>query len=198
MEKQPKNRIIPPGNTPSHEGSRESLRIPEKASVGPSNNPKTASIGLSKPKNTRSKNNKTQGAAGSDSNKSSGTGDSATQYLREMGRAALLTKEEEVVLAKQIENRQEVIKEAILEIPFVINEIKKLCNKAFEKTLSKISNTDTSEITPLPIQKSKRLSLLERVIDFLEVDENEMRNYQRKLRQDLPLLQKTALMDNKD
>jgi RNA polymerase primary sigma factor len=101
-----------------------------------------------------------------------------------------------VLLAKQIENWQEVIREAILEIPLALVEIRNFCNKAFDKTLSRLSRDDRpAAVTSLPAQKSNRLSLLERVIEFLEEAEMEMRNYQQKLRQNLPLAQETALID---
>ena len=127
--------------------------------------------------------------------KSPGTGDSATQYLREMGRASLLTKQEEVRLAKQIENWQKVIEEAILEIPFALVEIKGLCTKAFEKTLKRLSNRQLPAVAPLPPQKSKRLSLLERIIEFLEEAESEMRDCQQRLKQDQSLSQENELVD---
>ena len=135
-------------------------------------------------------------AGNSNSGKSSVAGDSATQYLREMGRAALLTREEEVILAKRIENWQGVIKEVILEIPFVLAEIRKFCSKALDRILNRLSNNSPSAVASFPAQKFKRLSLLEMVIDFLEETESEMRSYQRKLRQELPLPQETALMDS--
>ena len=143
------------------------------------------------PQNSRQAQKKT----GTNSNSGSGAGDSATQYLREMGRVSLLTKQEEVRLAKQIENWQEAIKETILEIPFVLVEIKELCSMAFEKALNRLAHRQSPAITPLPIQKPKRLSLLERVIEFLEEAQSEMRDCQQRLKQDMPLAQESALVD---
>ena len=145
--------------------------------------------------NSSENNSQDHNTAKTDSDKGSGTGDSATQYLREMGRASLLTKQEEVRLAKQIENWQEVIKETILEIPFALVGIKELCARAFEKTLNRLSNRQAPAVEPPPAQKSKRLSLLERVIEFLEEAESEMRDYQHRLKQDLFISQEAALMD---
>ena len=74
------------------------------------------------------------------SDKDSGqSGDSTTQYLREMGKAPLLSKAEEVMLSKQIEKRQAIIRESILETPFALVEIRKLCTKSLDRALSKIS-----------------------------------------------------------
>ena len=136
-------------------------------------------------------------AKSEDPNKISRTGDSTTVYLREMGRASLLTKEEEVLFAKQIENWQKVIREAILEIPFALVEIRKICDKTFDKTLKKLSHSRSpTAVTQLSAQKSKHLSLLQRVIDFLEKTEIDMRSCQQKLRQDISLAQKANLMDH--
>jgi RNA polymerase primary sigma factor len=127
---------------------------------------------------------------------SNAAGDPTAQYLREMGRTSLLTKEEEVLLSKQIENWQGVIRESILEVPYAINEIRKFCNKAFDKALNRLSqNKPPESAKSFPIQKSKRLSLLERVIEFLEESEGEMRCYQQELKHDLPTAQGKILID---
>ena len=136
-------------------------------------------------------------ATGLVSSASSGTGDPATLYLREMGRASLLTKEEEVILAKQIEHWQKVIKGVILEIPLALVEIRQFCNKSFNKTLKRLAkNQNPTTIDPPPIQKSKRLSLLERVMEYLQQVEIEMISYQQRLGQNLPVIQETALLDH--
>ena len=127
--------------------------------------------------------------AGSD--KGSGTGDPTTLYLREMGRTSLLTKEEEVLLSKQIENWQKIIREAILEIPFALVEIRRICGKSFDRALSRLDK----QPSPFSIQKPKRLSLLEGVIEFLEETEAEIRDCQHRLGRDLPLAQERILTE---
>lgn len=126
--------------------------------------------------------------------------DPDTQYLRDMGRASLLTKEEEVILSKRIEDWQKVIKESILEIPFAIVEIRKISNKIFDKTLNRLvqNNQDnqSEESLDLSIQKSKRLSLLKYVIEFLKEAAAEMRDCQYKLDQDLTQEQEKMLIDS--
>ena len=136
---------------------------------------------------------KKHNVAGSD--KSLGTGDSATLYLREMGRVSLLTREEEVILSKRIENWQKVIREAILEIPLALAEIRKLCDQSFEKALNRLSRNRPEIVTSPSTRKPNRLSLLERVIEFLEEAETDMQSYQQQLKQNLPIVQQTALTD---
>jgi len=125
--------------------------------------------------------------------RSSGIGDAAMLYLREMGKVSLLTKEEEVILSKQIEDWQEVIKESILEIPYALAEIRKLCYKAFERATSKFAQEDGSITEHLSNQKPNRLSVLERVIELLKKAEEEMREYQKLLHRGLPFHQEMAL-----
>ncbi len=131
------------------------------------------------------------------SDKDSGQlGDSTTQYLREMGKAPLLSKAEEVVLSKQIEKRQAIIRVSILETPFALVEIRKLCTKSLDRALSKIShNHHPIAVTTLSVQSSNRLSRLRKVIEFLEQAEIEFRSCYQGLRQNLPPTQKKALMD---
>jgi RNA polymerase primary sigma factor len=117
------------------------------------------------------------------SERGSGIGDSAIQYLREMGKVSLLTREEEVDLSKQIEESQEIIRETILEIPFAIAEIRKLCNKAFERALGRLAHEHNSDDEVLVvIQRSNRLSALEKVVEFLKEAEVDMRSGQESLR----------------
>jgi RNA polymerase primary sigma factor len=64
----------------------------------------------------------------SDSGKSSRMDDPVRIYLREMGQAPLLSREEEIELSKQIELGQRTIQEAILTTPFGVAEVKRLLN----------------------------------------------------------------------
>ena len=129
--------------------------------------------------------------------KSSGIGDSAILYLREMGKVSLLTREEEVILSKQIEDSQEIIKEIILEIPFALAEIKKLCSKALEKAINRVAHEYGSEDNALnTAQRSNRLSVLEKAIEFLKTTELELRNNHERLRQEITLSEKDELNSN--
>ncbi len=80
-------------------------------------------------------------------------------YLREMGRVPLLSKKEEVRLSKRIEAGKRIIEEAIFEMPIVISEVKKLCNKAITK------KTKCSNLVEVPFQ---RVSAAERESRILE------------------------------
>ena len=51
------------------------------------------------------------------------TNDPVRIYMREMGAAPLLSREEEVEIAKRIENGQRVIREALSRSPLVVREI---------------------------------------------------------------------------
>jgi RNA polymerase primary sigma factor len=186
------------GEMPSHEESHEALgesEDEEDLEVSDDSRPSLTNIPKAKNAAPKSK-GKSVVAVNAVPDRNSGTGDSAALYLREMGRASLLTREEEVLLAKQIEDWQKVIKEAILGVPLALTEIRKFCNRAFDRALNRLSrNNYPSAVTPFSIQKSNRLSLLEGVIEFLEEAEMEMRRCQQKLKQNPSLAQETALMD---
>jgi len=126
------------------------------------------------------------------SERNSGSGDSAMLYLREMGKVSLLTREEEVILSKQIEDWQEIIKESILEIPFALAEIRMLCNKIFERIIGR-NGADTFNLSSSQ-QKPSRLSAIEKVIELLKNAEIEMKEYQQSLRNELTLVQESDLL----
>lgn len=56
-------------------------------------------------------------------------------YLKDMGKVPLLSKKDEIELSKQIENGQNIIKQAIFKVPFAISEIKRLCNMAVARKI---------------------------------------------------------------
>ncbi|MGB9595030.1 MAG: RNA polymerase sigma factor RpoD [Candidatus Poribacteria bacterium] len=56
-------------------------------------------------------------------------------YLKDMGKVPLLSKKDEIELSKQIENGQDIIKQAIFKVPFAVSEIKKLCNMAIARKI---------------------------------------------------------------
>jgi len=185
------------GEMSSNEESYEALEESENKDARLFNNSRSSLSSMSKTKKAASE-SKREGLviANADPGKSSARGDSAALYLREMGRASLLTREEEVSLAKRIEDWQKVIKEAILEIPFALTEIRKFCNKAFDRALDRLPrNHYPATVSSLSTQKPSRLSLLEGVIELLEEAELEMRHSQQKLKQNLPLAQEAALID---
>jgi RNA polymerase primary sigma factor len=131
------------------------------------------------------------------SDKGSGIGDSAILYLREMGKVSLLTREEEVILSKEIEESQETIKGIILEIPFAVVEIKKLCNKALDRALSRLSHEYDSEENALnTVQRSSRLSSLKKAIELLKKIELELRDSHNRLRQELTISEEAKLTSN--
>jgi hypothetical protein len=131
------------------------------------------------------------------SSKGSSIGDSAILYLREMGKVSLLTREEEVILSKQIEDWQKVIREAILEIPFALTEIRKLCDKNYDKALSKLSQDNQAESEALTnIRKPNRLVSIQNVIEFLQNAETEMRISQERLNYDLTASESAELANH--
>ena len=116
-------------------------------------------------------------------------------YLREMGSIALLTKQQEVSLSKQIEEGHRKIEEAIFETPVAIAEVRKLLNqiligkrKAADVIALEVSTTSANDKEEKYLKVARKL-----MADLKEVD-LEMRLDERKLYYEkLPAKEEKAL-----
>ena len=116
-------------------------------------------------------------------------------YLREMGSIALLTKQEEVSLSRQIEEGHREVEEAIFETPVAIAEVRKLLNqiligkkKASDVLSMEVSSTSANDKEEKYVKKAQQL-----MADLKEMD-LEMRLQERKLNYEkLSARQKSAL-----
>ncbi|HIE28912.1 TPA: hypothetical protein EYP66_16685, partial [Candidatus Poribacteria bacterium] len=119
----------------------------------------------------------------SSSEKSSTTDDPVRIYLREMGQAPLLSREEEIELSQQIEKGQRIIQEAILETPFAITEFKKLLNNIL---IGKLKITDvinsTFDNAFMGEEEAKYLETIEELIKFFKELELEICTQELKLK----------------
>ena len=103
-------------------------------------------------------------------------------YLREMGSIALLTKQQEVSLSRQIEEGHREVEEAIFETPIAISEVRKLLNqiligkkKASDVLSMEVSSTSANDKEEKYLKKAQEL-----MADLKEMD-LEMRLQERKL-----------------
>ncbi len=103
-------------------------------------------------------------------------------YLREMGSIALLTKQQEVSLSRQIEDGHREVEEAIFETPIAIAEVRKLLNqiligkkKASDVLSMEVSSTSANDKEEKYLKKAREL-----MADLKELD-LEMRLQERKL-----------------
>ena len=116
-------------------------------------------------------------------------------YLREMGSIALLTKQQEVSLSRQIEEGHRKVEEAIFETPIAIAEVRKLLNqiligkrKASDVLSMEVSSTSANDKEERYLKKAQEL-----MADLKERD-LEMRLRERKLNYEkLPAREKKAL-----
>ena len=116
-------------------------------------------------------------------------------YLREMGSIALLTKQQEVSLSKQIEEGHRKIEEAIFETPVAIAEVRKLLNqiligerKAADVIAMQVLTTSANDKEEKYLKAARKL-----MADLKEVD-LEMRLDERKLEYEkLPAKEEKAL-----
>ena len=121
-------------------------------------------------------------------------------YLREMGSIALLTKEQEVSLSRQIEEGHRKIEEAIFETPIAIAEVRKLLNqiligkrKASDVIAMEVSTTSAND------KEEKYLKEARRLMEELKDVDLEMRLQERKLENEkLTARQKTVLSKKLD
>ena len=116
-------------------------------------------------------------------------------YLREMGSIALLTKQQEVSLSRQIEEGHRKVEETIFETPIAIAEIRKLLNqiligkkKASDALSMEVASTSANDKEDKYLKKAREL-----MADLKERD-LEMRLQERKLNYEkLPAEEKKAL-----
>ncbi len=103
-------------------------------------------------------------------------------YLREMGSIALLTKQQEVSLSRQIEEGHRKIEEAIFETPIAIAEVRKLLNQILIGK-KKASDVLSMEITSTSAndKEEKYLKKAQQLISDLKERDLEMRLQERKL-----------------
>ena len=116
-------------------------------------------------------------------------------YLREMGSIALLTKQQEVSLSRQIEEGHRKIEEAIFETPIAIAEVRKLLNqiligkrKASDVIAIEVATTSARD------KEDKYLKITRKLMADLKEIDLEMRLQERKLNYEkLPLKEQKAL-----
>ncbi|MFQ6041291.1 MAG: sigma-70 factor domain-containing protein, partial [Candidatus Poribacteria bacterium] len=119
----------------------------------------------------------------SNAEKSSTIDDPVRIYLREMGQAPLLSREEEIELSQQIERGRRIIQEAILETPFAITEFKKLLNNILIGKL-KIADVINSPFDNafMGEEEAKYLETIEELMTFFKNIELEICTQELKLK----------------
>jgi RNA polymerase primary sigma factor len=94
--------------------------------------------------------------------------DPVRMYLREMGRVPLLTKEQEVEIAKRIESAEQDLTDVLLSTPFTLKEIQMIAARIMA---GRLSFTQISEIEDIRQQNKfvKKLPvLIEKIVDLSE------------------------------
>jgi len=101
--------------------------------------------------------------------------DPVRMYLREMGRVPLLTKDEEVKIAKNIERAENILRETIIRTPFALREIIPFLQKIAKDKTSIESLTHEDDDRKL-IKLGKRVS---KILDFLHKSEAAIRRLEK-------------------
>ena len=103
-------------------------------------------------------------------------------YLREMGSIALLTKQQEVSLSRQIEEGHRKVEEAIFETPIAIAEVRKLLNQILigKKKASDVLSMEVVS-TSANDKEEKYLKKAQQLMSDLKEQDLEMRLQERKL-----------------
>jgi RNA polymerase primary sigma factor len=103
--------------------------------------------------------------------------DPVRMYLREMGRVPLLTKDEEVRIAKNIEKAEDALRETIIRTPYALKEIIALLQKIARGRITFESITQEDDDRKMRDVESRLASIL----DFLHKSEAAIRRHERSL-----------------
>jgi RNA polymerase primary sigma factor len=103
--------------------------------------------------------------------------DPVRMYLREMGRVPLLTKDEEVRIAKNIEKAENALRETIIRTPYALKDIIALLQKAAKGKISFESMTQEDDDRKLRDVADRLASIL----DFLHKSEAAIRRHEKSL-----------------
>ena len=104
--------------------------------------------------------------------------DPVRMYLREMGRVPLLTKDQEVSIAKRIEEAEEELTEVLLSTPYTIKEIQMLAARIMAGRLNFAQITDSEDIR----EQNRFVKKLPELMDNLTVLSEESEGQEKKIR----------------
>ena len=103
--------------------------------------------------------------------------DPVRMYLREMGRVPLLTKDQEVSIAKRIEEAEEELTEVLLSTPYTIKEIQMLAARIMAGRLNFAQITDSEDIR----EQNRFVKKLPDLMDQLTVLSEESEGQEKKI-----------------
>ncbi len=104
--------------------------------------------------------------------------DPVRMYLREMGRVPLLTKDQEVTIAKRIEEAEEALTEVLLGTPYTIKEIQMLAARIMAGRLNFAQITEAEDIP----EQNRFVKKLPELMDHLAVLSEESEGQEKKIR----------------
>jgi len=103
--------------------------------------------------------------------------DPVRMYLREMGRVPLLTKDQEVRIAQNIERAENALRETIIRTPYALKEIINFLQKAIKGKITFESMTQEDDDRKLRDVESR----LPKILDFLHKSEAAIRRHERSI-----------------
>jgi len=103
--------------------------------------------------------------------------DPVRMYLREMGRVPLLTKDQEVAIAKRIEEAEQELTEVLLSTPYTIKEIQMLAARIMAGRLNFAQITDSEDIR----EQNRFVKKLPELMDQLTVLSEESEGVEKRL-----------------
>ena len=117
-------------------------------------------------------------------------------YLKEMGRVPLLSKNDEIDLSRQIEDGQNIVKQAIFHTSIAISEVKRLCNRAIAHKIKCYEVIEIEFSRTADTERETRASnYLRNIISRIYEVENEIAVQEKLLNDDISPGSKALLLD---